>query len=158
MKEIIRSLWCMQSQSSAKMTIDISSPFSPYDYLHCLTLPIYKSPVHPSDALPHLEVTHQTFTVASVKRSARTGSGWGSPARARCREYTSLIMHQEEKSIRDCIHLMHEADVYVLKCSWPPAPSLWTVWAGNVWFCGLQVALSCSLRKVTTEGTGSVRF
>lgn len=56
----------MQSQSSPKMTIEISSPFFPYDYLHCLTLPIYTSLIHPSDALLHLEEARQTFTGALV--------------------------------------------------------------------------------------------
>lgn len=64
-KEVIRPLWCMQSQSPpVKMTVEISSPLFPHDYLYCLTLPIYKSPVHPSDALLHLEETRQTFTRA----------------------------------------------------------------------------------------------
>lgn len=55
-------------------------------------------------------------------------SVWAEPL-MRVREWVSLKMHQEKKSIRDPIHLMHEEDIYVLKCACPLPANLWPGYA-----------------------------
>lgn len=112
----------MQSQSPPKMTVEISSPLFPHDYLYCLTLPNTRARFIP--LMVYFTLRKLVKPSPGLSLEKRRGGKWVREPSARCREYTSLIMHQEGESIRDCIHLMHEADVYVLKCSCLAAPSL----------------------------------
>lgn len=65
-----------------------------------------------------------------------------SGSRLWCKDRASLIMHQRGKSIRDHIHLMHEADIYALKntCLLSLNP-----WPGKVGLSSLRVAVARGL-------------
>lgn len=98
-------------------------------------------PVNFKDAWAHLG-SFKCLSLETRRSTEEAIEPFVSGSRLWCRERASLIMHQWGKSIRDHIHLMHEADIYALKntCLLTLNP-----WPGKVGLSSFRVAVARGL-------------